>query len=392
MFTVFLAGAPEDGEVARRMRLSEGHRITVALDGPDVVATYKSFDSTLTLPGGRALPVNAVTGITVLPTHRRRRLLTRMMSADMARALDEGVVASILIASEGAIYPRFGYGVAALGTTWTLNAERAAFTTARSGSVRVLAPAEWAKVAAGVYDAARHRNPGTIDRVPARWDQLAQVDPTVPGYDRHRVLVVHRDEDGVADGAMAYSVAFGFDDRVPASTLTIEDLVTSTDAAYAELWRFAAEVDFVSTVVAENRSPAEPLPWLLADGRAARNGPTSDFLWVRVHDVPAALAARRYAVPGTSVLDVTDPHGHAAGRYRLDVGDDGRAGCERTSAPADVTLDVGSLGSLLLSGAPGTTSVQALRRSSRLEASDVAAARAAALFSWGDPAWCGTWF
>lgn len=84
--TVFLAGDLDDAEVQRRLRVTEGHRVTVALADEQVVATFRSFDSTLTLPGGDPLPVNAVSGITVLPTHRLRRLLTRLMTADMTQA------------------------------------------------------------------------------------------------------------------------------------------------------------------------------------------------------------------------------------------------------------------------------------------------------------------
>jgi predicted acetyltransferase len=218
------------------------------------------------------------------------------------------------------------------------------------------------------------------------------VDPSAPGVDKRRVLAVHLDSGGVADGALAYAVKDEYLDRTATATLTVEDLVTSTDAAYADLWRYAAEVDFVNTVVAPDRSPAEPLPLLLEDARAARDSAVSDFLWIRLHDVPAALTARRYAVPGTLVLDVADPLDQVTGRYRLEVDDALSVTCVPTSEPADVALGVGDLGSLLMGGSPGTTSVAALRRAGRLTASDEAAARATAMFSWSEPAWCGTWF
>jgi predicted acetyltransferase len=225
-----------------------------------------------------------------------------------------------------------------------------------------------------------------------RWEATAQVDPSAPGVDKRRVLAVHLDSGGVADGALAYAVKDEYLDRTATATLTVEDLVTSTDAAYADLWRYAAEVDFVNTVVAPDRSPAEPLPLLLEDARAARDSAVSDFLWIRLHDVPAALTARRYAVPGTLVLDVADPLDQVTGRYRLEVDDALSVTCVPTSEPADVALGVGDLGSLLMGGSPGTTSVAALRRAGRLTASDEAAARATAMFSWSEPAWCGTWF
>ena len=80
------------------------------------------------MPGGALLPAAAVSWVSVLPTHRRRGVLTQMMAAmhDDARARDEP--AAILTASESSIYGRFGYGVAA----WRLGAHRRARAASRS--------------------------------------------------------------------------------------------------------------------------------------------------------------------------------------------------------------------------------------------------------------------
>ena len=82
------------------------------------------------MPGGALLPAAAVSWVSVLPTHRRRRCAdaddARAMHDD-ARARDEP--AAILTASESSIYGRFGYGVAA----WRLGiaAERSRIAFAR---------------------------------------------------------------------------------------------------------------------------------------------------------------------------------------------------------------------------------------------------------------------
>src|SRR5439155_360701 len=97
----------------------------------------------------------------------------------------------------------------------------------------------------------------------------------------------------------------------------VRDLFGTTPAAEARLWRFACEVDLVATVSAEERSVDEPLPWLLRDARAVRQRMKTDFLWARLLDVPAALAARRYLRDGELVLEVRDAAGFAAGRFAL---------------------------------------------------------------------------
>ena len=66
------------------------------------------------------MSVAGVTAVGVLPTHRRRGLLTALMrrQLDDVRAAGESVAA--LWASERVIYGRFGYGLAARHATVTL--------------------------------------------------------------------------------------------------------------------------------------------------------------------------------------------------------------------------------------------------------------------------------
>ena len=51
----------------------------------------------------------------------------------------------------------------------------------------------------------------------------------------------------------------------------------------------------------------EPLRWLLADPRRFNVTALYDNLWLRLLDVPRALAARTYGSPGRLALEVTDP-------------------------------------------------------------------------------------
>src|SRR5688500_6605781 len=58
-----------------------GHaRTAVAFDGDRLVGTSGAFARPLSLPGGGELGCAGITIITVLPTHRRRGILTRMMA------------------------------------------------------------------------------------------------------------------------------------------------------------------------------------------------------------------------------------------------------------------------------------------------------------------------
>jgi predicted acetyltransferase len=99
----------------------------------------------------------------------------------------------------------------------------------------------------------------------------------------------------------------------------------------------------------------DPLLDLLADSRLGRPR-LSDGLWIRLVDVPRALARRHYACPVDVVIEVSDelcPQNQ--GRWRLTAttvsAPSGFSGtCERTSAPADLVLPVRALGAAYLGG------------------------------------------
>lgn len=93
-----------------------------AFDGPHVVGTFRTFPTRLTVPGGAAVPADAVTNVTVAATHRRRGILTGLMRQGLAAAAGRGDVVSLLIASEYPIYGRFGYGPATEHATVTVDA------------------------------------------------------------------------------------------------------------------------------------------------------------------------------------------------------------------------------------------------------------------------------
>lgn len=93
-------------------------------DTTQVVATFRSFPQELTVVGGRTVPADAISNVTVSPTHRRRGLLSRMMAHDLTAAKDRGDVVATLIAAEYPIYGRYGFGPATWTTEWTVDVPR----------------------------------------------------------------------------------------------------------------------------------------------------------------------------------------------------------------------------------------------------------------------------
>jgi predicted acetyltransferase len=165
----------------------------------------------------------------------------------------------------------------------------------------------------------------------------------------------------------------------------VKELFAATPQAHADLWRFLFDIDLVSSVEAWNRPSDEPLMWLMAEPRQLRMR-LGDGLWVRLVDVPVALALRGYRAPGRLVLDVQDrfcPWNE--GRIELAVGHDGSATCGPTDDQPDVVCTVNDLGAVFLGG---STFGQLYRAGQVAERTDGAIERADAMFGTWPAPWC----
>ena len=93
-------------------RTDEPERSLAWFDDGRIVAGTSIYSRHVTVPGA-VVPCAAVTAVGVVPTHRRRGLLTAMMRRQLEDVRARGEPVAALWASEGAIYGRFGYGIAA---------------------------------------------------------------------------------------------------------------------------------------------------------------------------------------------------------------------------------------------------------------------------------------
>lgn len=364
-------------------------RALAAFDGEDIVASLASFPTELTVPGGAQLPAGAVTAVTCRATHRRRGLLTEMIGRDLATSRERGEVADVLIAAEYPIYGRYGYGPATTSTTWELETGSATrFVTPGAGTVTFVDNETYRKEAPAILERVRRERAGMIDRSPFDWDRFADLrrSPEAKPFEGYRVLAV--DDAGTPQGYASYTADSQWEHMRPHGALHVTELTAATPEAAARLWRFLTEVDLVRTVRAGDRPADEVLPYLLENGRLARQVGTFDFLWVRPLDVARLLTARSYHAAGRVTFEVVDAQGLAGGRYALEAAPGG-ATCAPTTASAELTLPVGALGAASLGG----VAVGTLRRAGWLdEHVPGAAERLGALLSWTQAPWCNTWF
>lgn len=351
----------------------------------------RAFGTSLTVPGGATVPTGAVTTVGVLPTHIRRGHLTRLMHTQLADIADRGEPLAALIAAEYPIYGRYGYGPATEAAALQLDSTTTRWRDAPSGSIEIVEPETWAKLVDELYERVRLATPGHIAWATWRWRSAAGVDPSPWDDDGTRgaaTRVVWRDDAGDVHGAASYTVEGHWEHNRPAGKLTADHLVASSGLAEIELLRYLTSVDWATQVSVWLRPVDDIAPLALVDGRAARIADRFDHMWVRVLDVPAALAARGYAGEGSLVVEVEDPLGYATGRFRLDAAD-GDARCLPTTDDPDVAVTASALGAAYLGG---QTWARLAAAGWVDERSAGAVARADRLFSTARAPWCAMTF
>ena len=365
-------------------------RTWAAFDGTRVAGTFRSWATEVTVPGGAHLPAAAISGVTVLPTHRRQGILRQMVATEHAAIRERGEAIALLYASEYPIYGRFGYGAATDVAKWTLHTSGLEFTGQPSGTVELVpVDASTRDVMKGVHDAFRRGYPGDIRRRAAVWDfDLGLVDMAW-GTRWKGFAAFHRDGSGEIDGYVRYHADSKWEVRQPRNELLVDELIAMTPEAYAALWRYVAEIDWVASVRAENRRPTEPLRWLLSNARAAAVSEAGDGLWLRLIDVPRALETRGYEGEGRLVLEVVDADA-PGGRHRLelDASPDG-ARCRPTDRSPDLTVPLGAVGAAYLGWTPLRDAVLGTGVD---EHRDGALAAADRLFRTSVTPWCTTFF
>lgn len=325
------------------------------IEGPDgtLVAFHASFPFSLPVPGG-SVPTAGLTFVGVHPAHRRKGLLSSMIRSHFERARERGEATSALFAAEQAIYGRFGYGRAAFDLRMTIPRGAALRPVAGSAELTVrmerIDVAKHAPVVDAVHLAAGAGRPGWIarDSAPVLRRHLAAPASERKGSEELKILLV---EDGATPVAYAlFSRKPEWTAQGPRGIVHVREAVAVSPAAAHRLWSTLVDLDLMATVETWLQPVDDALLQLLVDSRAA-DPRIVDNLWVRILDLPVALAARRYPSPVDVVLEVADSLVPTnAGRWRLTGGPDGAAVDAAPHAEPDLSLDIRELGAAYLGG------------------------------------------
>lgn len=322
------------------------------------VATAGAFTRVMTTPGG-SVPVGAVTIVTVAPTHRRQGLLTAMMRHQLLDIHARKEPVALLWASESAIYGRFGYGSAVPRLFVSGQTRSTAFLPSvdlGDGWVEEVSNAEFGEVVPDLHARLLPERPGGLSRSEVLWEgHLTDRPEDRKGAPAVR-YALHYAGSGELDGYARFKVSTPWGpDELPNGEVEIVELEAVDAQARAGLWRFLFDLDLVRRFKVDGVPVDDPLRYQLADPRTLISALT-DSTYVRIVDLPRALAGRRYGADLDVIVQVSDhllEHNDGTFRIQAEAGGEvkvTRAGRRRP----DVSLGIRELGSIYLGGVPLT--------------------------------------
>jgi predicted acetyltransferase len=327
-----------------------------AADGEHLLATNLTHSLDVTVPGAQ-LPCAGLSWVGVHPQARRQGLLRAMIEHHLHTVHERGEPVSALYASEAGIYGRFGYGLASRHQRFTV--PRAAQLRDVPGwrDVRLrlerVSQDRHTDLVADCHELFRAGRPGMVSRRSEALRRLHLRDQRAfrQGGESLRILVAEAEAEdgGPARGYALFRRKAAWADAGPDGTVIVRECIARDPAAARALWGRLVDLDLTTRVETWDQPLDDPLGHLLVDVRAA-TPKLVDGLWLRIVDVRAALAGRRYLREVDLVLGVRDavcPWN--AGAWHLKGGPDG-AVCEPTSATPDLELDVRDLGAVYLGG------------------------------------------
>lgn len=385
-FSVALGMEAAPDWVSRLDTLLDPDGTFLALDKGRVVGTLGAYGFDLSAPGGGTVAAVGTTTAGVLPTHRRRGLLSRLLAAQLDWARGRGAVVAGLWASEASIYGRFGFGVATQQGEWTVDARRAGLLPLFDEDelrLELVGLDEARARVMAVYDAVWRDRACALSRTADWWD-IRRLDdhPTRRGGAGELLFVVAVNGAGKDVGYLQYRRTSHWERGLSEGVLRIEELLGTPEARRA-LFRFALSVDLVEQVHAVNLPVDDVLPWILIDRRRARVL-SVDAVWLKPLDPVQFLEARSYPpeIGGRVVVGVLDD-GQPELHLELSVSS-GRGEVVLTESVPDVRLTRSALASVGWGG----VSPRILAEAGLLEGSPEAIGRLSRFLATDCLPWC----
>ncbi len=347
-----------------------------AFDGPRLVSGYSTIPFTMRA-NGTAVPMGGVSTVGTLPEYRRRGLVRRITIRAFADMRERGQAIASLWATQAAIYQRYGYGMVSVLRDYRVDITDIDFHDDDGGASAVerLDADTGYDLIKQVYIAFIAHRMCYLHRGRPLWlnNTFDESDAEGPIH-----IALSRDGDGAPDGYMVYTLRHGGRDHPSRpQEFTIRDLAWLTPGAYRSLWRFVKRHDLVGSVRWRNAPLDDPAVEYFLEPRLL-NARDHEGMWLRVVDVPTALAGRGWDADGALTLRIAEDSlaPWNVGTWRL-CASGGTAEVGAAPGGADIVLSVKALALLYA----GRRSARELAAWGMLEGEPEALRRADALFA-----------
>ena len=315
---------------------------TVAFHNGRIIATSGGFPFRLKL-NGNTIRADGVTSVGTDPQFRRRGLVRRMMTIRFEQAYENNVAASILWATLGAIYQRFGYGLASSAYKCKFDPRFCEFQfdepevgscvrSDRNSSVPILKD---------LYERCIADANLQIHRHDVFW-QRAYLDKKCKLH-----VAIHYDEKGVADGFVSYRLSESRD-KIPGPNqkIFVRDFFALNRGAYRSLWNYIRSHDLVVSV--EMWAPIDDPAFLMLLEPRQLLASWAEGLWLRVVNIEQLTASRPFLCPASVVFEIPADRECPwnVGTYLLET-DGKNNSVTKTNQSTDFRIDINGFATLL---------------------------------------------
>lgn len=342
---------------------------TAAFHKGKIVATSGGYPFIMRF-NGKPISVDGLTAVGTEPGFRRRGLVREMVTRRLHMVHEhEEQSASILWASMGAIYQRFGYGLASsqIQCKFDPRYTEFQFPDEVNGYVRIVTEEEGAPLIRKLYRQFIQERTLDLDRDDDIWWKNYFGTKKRKSY-----CAIYFDANDQPKGYVAYNTSTYRrpPDEGPDQSLWVRELIYLNIEAYRALWEFIREHDLVGKV--EMNVPLdEPAINMLLEPRAMRLN-LSDGIWLRIVDAEKALTQREYGGPGNVVLEIRNDPECPWNERRFELETDGETTeVAETNKSPQLTISPNGLASLM----SGNASLSELNRVGRADVADTSQMR-----------------
>jgi predicted acetyltransferase len=334
-----------------------------AFEGEQMVASSAVFPFKMRF-NGEGMLAAGVTGVAVNPGYRRQGLVRELMTRTLVQEHEKGVPVAILWASMGAIYQRFGYGLASTHVRYSFDPRFAGFQLSNSvhGGTRLYEKSEGLPIIKNIYRQYCMDRNLLIHRAERTWETM------LPDKGKQKqYIAIFSDDDGQPTAYSLYQTKWmNGQNTGPDQKLTVSDFCWLDMNAYQGMWEFLCAHDLVGTIDWHAVPEDDPAPGLLLEPRTLQRR-TMDGIWLRVIDVESCLASRKYSQPGEVILKITEDELCPWNTGVYEISSSGEA-CEVRRTDQNSNIDIELSTQALASLASGHSKASWLGRIGRLNA------------------------